>query len=95
MSYPLVATAQADAALNAQCALALQRKAYSRIDNVADLEDQREHHACVAAFRGAIPTVWVTMVLLRLEALGTLATATDAEVDTAVTDAWTRIRLAS
>ena len=93
MSYTTVTTAAADAGLAARINLALQAKAYARIDNVANTEDQREYRACNALFSGGPPTAWVSMVLLRLDALGTLVTATDAQIDTAVNAVWTRIAL--
>lgn len=93
MSYTTVATATADAGLVARINLALQAKAYARIDNVANTEDQREYRACNALFTNGPSTTWVSMVLLRLDALGTLVTATDAEINIAVNAVWIRIAL--
>ena len=93
MSYATVATAAASATLTERIELALRGKAYARIDNVANTADQREYRACNTMFAGSAPASWVDMVLLRLDVNGTLATATDAEIDTAVTTVWTRIAL--
>ena len=93
MSYTTVATAAASTALIDRITLALKGKAYARIDNVANTADQREYRACNVVFSGNIPSPWIDMVLLRLDTLGTLATALDAEIDTAVNAVWTRIAL--
>ena len=95
MSYAAVVTAQADSALTGRVALALRRRAYTRIDTVANTEDQRERNACVRVFADSIPTAWTALVLLALDQAGNLATATDAQLDTAVNAVWTRIGLAS
>lgn len=93
MSYATVTTAVANTALTDKVTLGLRRKAYNRIDNVANLEDQRELQACIRMFTDTAPTGWVVMVLLIMDATATLATATDAEIDTAVTTVWNRIKL--
>ena len=95
MSYAAVVTAQADTALTGRVALALRRRAYTRIDTVANTEDQRERNACIRTFGDSIPTAWTALVLLALDQAGTLASATDAQLDTAVNAVWTRIGLAS
>ena len=95
MTYAAVVTAQADASLTGRVALGLRRRAYARIDTVANTEDQRERNACVRTFGDSIPTAWTALVLLALDQAGNLATATDAQIDTAVNAVWTRIGLAS
>lgn len=94
MTYAAVVTAQADNTLTGRIALSLRRRAYLRVDNVANADDQRERSACSRAVGDAIPTSWTALVLLALDQAGNLATATDAELDTAVTAVWNRIRVA-
>ena len=95
MTYAAVVTAQADNTLTGRIALSLRRRAYARIDTVANTEDQRERQACVRVFADAIPTSWTSLVLLALDQAGALASATDAQIDTAVNAVWARIGLAS
>lgn len=70
---------------------AFQRRAWTRLTAVANNEDQREANLCRAIASGAYPDSYVLIVLDRLDVAGKLATQTDAEVDTAVTQAWTRL----
>lgn len=95
MSYATVVTAQADTALTSRVALSLRRRAYTRIDTVANTEDQRERNACIRTFGDSVPTAWTALVLLALDQANNLATATDAQIDTAVNAVWARIGLAS
>lgn len=95
MTYAAVVTAQADTALTGRVALALRRRAYTRIDTISNDADQREYKASVRTFGDSIPTAWTALVLLALDQAGNLATATDAQLDTAVNAVWTRIGLAS
>lgn len=93
MTYAAVATAAADVGLTGRVLLALRDRAYARISVVANNEDQRELSACARMFSDVVPTAWVTMVLLALDEAGTLGTATDAELDTAIVAVWNRIKL--
>jgi hypothetical protein len=93
MSYAEVIVASADTALSNRIILSLREKAYTRIDNLANGEDQRERQACLTMFRDTAPTAWVSLVLLLMDANGTLLTVLDSEIDAAVTTAWNRIKL--
>ena len=68
---------------------ALFRKATGRV--VAAGDDQRELRVINAVFSGTYPATWVLAVMERLDNAGTLATGTDAQVDTAVTAVWNRL----
>lgn len=93
MSYASVNTASADGVLTNRIILSLRKKAYSRIDNVAAVDDQREQNTCKSMFAGNGPASWVSVVMLIMDVTNTLGTATDAEIDTAVNTAWNRIRI--
>jgi hypothetical protein len=73
--------------------LALQRRAYSRIDVITPSDDQRELTVCRQLLLGAPTPIWVTVVVSVLDAAGALPAPTDAQIDAAVLTAWNRIKL--
>lgn len=93
MSYSTIITAQSDIALLNRIQLALLAKAYARVDNVLDTEDQREKSACRAMFRNNAPDQWVNLVILNLDSAGVLLTAIDAQINAEVNAVWNRIKL--
>lgn len=94
MAYADVVVAQSDATLAAKITLSLRRKAYLRVVAVLDAEDQRERNVCARMFADAAPAGWVSMVLLALDLTGTLVTATDAQINSAVDLVWDRVKVA-
>lgn len=92
MAYSNVITAQADATLTAKVKLALQKKSAVQIVNLVNAGDQRERAVCNRMLSDAgVPKPAVDVVLIMMDISGTLATATDAQIDASVDSVWARM----
>jgi hypothetical protein len=92
MSYAAVATAKADATLVGKVKLALEKKSAIQIVALVNDGDQRERIVCqrILADSG-VPTPLTDLVLLMMDINGTLASATDAQIDASVDSVWVRM----
>lgn len=77
--------------LKGKIATAFIRRALVRLGAVGNNEDQREANVCRQVVAGTYPQAWLLMAMDRLDFASVLANPTDAQVDTAVVQSWTRI----
>ena len=93
MSYTTATTALADATLISKVNLAIRKIAYTRIDKVANGEDQRELAVCKQLFANILPEAWSILVILALDDSGALTAPSDDQIDSAVNVTWDKIKL--
>ena len=69
------------------------RRAMVRIPAVLGTDDQREWKVCQAIVDGSYPASWVKVVMSLMDTAGQLATFTDAQLDTQMATAFSRMIL--
>lgn len=99
MAYTDIDTANrvADASgeLKSKIRIAFVRKAVTRLSIIANNEAQREATLARRIVGSGATATDVLVVLERLDNLNTLASPTDAQIDTALNQSWTRLTAAS
>lgn len=98
MAYADVDTAfravRADGDRRGRVEVAFLRKAITRLGAIAANDDQREYAIARAVVDGTVPDTWIKLVFGLLDQANQLAAPTDAQLNTQVDTAWTKLATA-